>query len=215
MYAAAPRAYRAGFIRRYLVFALMVVFGYLGEVCIMPYIRIFGISPNLLYVMIGIITVAFGKLRVFWVGMIYGLLMQIMLPSVAFLNLETGEYTALLDLALYSLSTLFCSFAFADKPLKTLEYERAVNRRRKELAPWLRTVLCTALNTFIYEAVHVTYIYLGGSPVTAGHIFRALLTVLLTSLLCLLLLFPLRRAIFGPVQETAQMKTAPVMFTRV
>ena len=214
MYAAAPRTYRAGFIRRYLVFALMVVFGYLGEVCVMPYIRIFGITPNLLYVIIGIITVAYGKLRVFWVGIIFGLLMQIMLPSVAILDLEKMTYSAYLDLALYTLTTLFCSFAFADKPLKTLEYERAVNRRRKELAPWLRTVLCTALNTFSYEAVHITYIYLSGSPITANHIFRGLLTVVMTSLLCLLLLFPLRRAIFGPRQEIAVLKTSPMMFTR-
>ena len=131
---------RTGFVRKYTVLVLMTFLGYFLEVCVMPYFKVFGVTPNLLYVVIGIVTVAYGKLRAFWVGLIYGLLMQIMLPSVTYLNL-----------ALYPLTTLFCSFAFADKPLKTLEYERVLNRQRKELPPWLRTVLCTMLNTLIYE----------------------------------------------------------------
>ena len=100
----------------------------------------FGVTPNLLYVVIGIVTVAYGKLRAFWVGLCFGLLMEIMLPSVPYLHL-----------ILYPVTTLFCSFAFADKPLKTLEYERAFNRKRKELPAWLRTVLCTALNIFVLK----------------------------------------------------------------
>ena len=41
------RRYQTGFVRRYAAFALITVFGYLCEVCIMPYIRPFGISPKL------------------------------------------------------------------------------------------------------------------------------------------------------------------------
>ena len=110
------RVHQTGSFRRYLILALLVVFGYLMEVCLIPYIRVFGVTPNLLYVIIGIVTVAYGKLRAFWVGLCFGLLMEIMLPSVPYLHL-----------LLYPITTLFCSFAFADKPLKTLEYERAVN----------------------------------------------------------------------------------------
>ena len=90
--------------RRTLIYAAMVLFGYLLQVCVMPYIRVFGVTPNLLYVIIGIITVAYGKLRAFWAGVTFGLLTQVMLPSVSYLNL-----------GLYSLTTLFCSFPFADK----------------------------------------------------------------------------------------------------
>ena len=195
------RKYQTGFFRRYLCYALLIVFGYLCEVCVMPHIHPFGVTPNLLYVVVGIITVAYGKLRAFWAGMVYGLLMQIMLPSVSYLNL-----------ALYTLTTLFCSFAFADKPLKTLEYERATNRVRKELPPWLRTLLCTVLNTFIYEAVNVTYIYLGGSELTGGHFLRSFLDLVLTGALCMLLMFPVRRMILGPRSDTPVMKPAPVVF---
>ena len=197
------RVNQTSFFRRYLILAFLVVFGYLLEVCVMPYVRIFGITPNLLYVIIGIVTVAYGKLRAFWVGLCFGLLMEIMLPSVPYLHL-----------LLYPVTTLFCSFAFADKPLKTLEYERAVNKKSKELPAWLRTVLCTALNILVFEVVNVTYIYLGGSALTFSHFFKALGDVVLTSLLCLILLFPIRRLILGPKSETRILRSAPVVFTK-
>ena len=189
--------------RKYLILFLLTFLGYFAEVCIMPYVKIFGVTPNLLYVVVGIITVAYGKLRAFWVGLIYGILMQIMLPSVTMLNL-----------ALYPLTTLFCSFAFADKPLKTLEYERAINHRRKELPAWLRTVLCTMLNTFVYETVQITYIYLGGSPLTVNHFLRGLADVFFTGVLCFLLQYPVRRLIFGRRRLQQVMRPAPVVFTK-
>ena len=198
-----PALHQTGPLRRYGMLLLLIVFGYLGEVCLVPYLRIFGVTPNLLYVIIGIVTVAYGKLRAFWVGLCFGLLMEIMLPSVPYLYL-----------ILYPVTTLFCSFAFADKPLKTIEYERAVNKKTRELPAWLRTVLCTALNILVFEIVNVTYIYLGGTVLTLAHFTKALLIVALTSLLCLILLFPLRRLILGKKPETRVLRSAPVVFTR-
>ena len=194
---------RSGFIRKYTVLLLLTFIGYFSEVCVMPYVKIFGVTPNLLYAVIGIVTVAYGKLRAFWVGLIYGILMQVMLPSVTMLNL-----------AIYPLTTLFCSFAFADKPLKTLEYERVIRRQRKELAPWLRTVLCAMLNTLVYETVQITYIYLGGSPLTVSHFLRGFADIVLTGALCFLILFPVRRAIFGRRRKQPVMRPAPVVFTK-
>ena len=194
---------QTGSFRRYLVLIFLVPLGYLFQVCVIPYVKIFGVSPNFLYAVVGIVTVAYGKLRAFWVGMIYGLLMQIMLPSVSYMNL-----------ALYSLTTLFCSFAFADKPLKTIEYERATNRSRKEMAPWLRTLLCAALNTLIYEIINVAYLYIDGTMPTLAHILKALLDVVLTGALTLLLMFPVRRLIFGRHFNAPVMRTAPVVFTK-
>ena len=201
--ASSPFRMPGGSFRRYLVLVFLVPLGYLFEVCVIPYLKIGGVSPNLLYVVIGIVTVAYGKLRAFWVGMIYGLLMQIMLQSVSYLNL-----------ALYSLTTLFCSFAFADKPLKTIEYERATNRSRKELPPWLRTLLCAALNTLIYEVVNVAYLYIDGAELTFPHFFRAGLDVLLTALLTIPVMFPIRRLIFGRRMNAPVMRTAPVVFSK-
>lgn len=194
---------QTGFLRKYTVLFSLTLLGYLCEVCVIPYVKVFGISPNLLYVVVGIVTVAYGKLRVFWVGMIYGILMQVLLPSVTYLNL-----------ALYPVTTLFCSFAFADKPLKTIEYEKVINRERKELPPWLRSVLCTMLNTFVYEVVQITYIYLGGSVLTLTHFLRGIADVITTGLLCLVLVFPIRRIIFGRRRNQPVMKAAPVMFSK-
>ncbi len=173
-------------MRKSLVLVVITLLGYLFHVCVMPYLGIFGVVPNLLYVIIAVVTVAYGKLRALWVGLAYGLMMEIMLPTIPFMNL-----------ALYSLTTLFCSFGFADKPLKTLEYERAVRKDVKVTPAWLRTLLCAITNTAIFEAVNVTYIYLGGGAVTWVHIRNALLTVILTAVLALILMFPVRRLIFG------------------
>ena len=197
------RISRTSALRRYLILALLIVFGYLCQVCLMPYIRIFSVTPNLLYVVVGIVTVAYGKLRAFWVGLCFGLLMEVMLPSVPYLFL-----------ILYPVSTLFCSFAFADKPLKTIEYERAVNKSSGELPAWLRTVLCTALNVLVFEAVNLTYIYLNGSVLTFSHFLKAFIDVVLSSLLCLILLFPLRRLILGPKSHRLVLRSAPVVFTK-
>lgn len=190
-------------LRRYFILLCLIIFGYLLEVCLMPYIRIFGVCPNLLFVIIGIVTVAYGKLRAFWVGLCYGLLMEIMLHSVPYLYL-----------LLYPVTTLFCSFAFADKPLKTLEYERAVSKKSSEIPAWIRTVLCTALNTLVFEIVNVTYIYLGGSILFFSHFFKAFMVIVLTSVLCLILLFPLRRLILGPKSDTLVLRSAPVVFSK-
>ena len=75
-------------------------------------------------------------------------------------------------------------------------------------------MLCAALNTFIYEVVNVTYIYLGGSVLQADHFLRAFATVVLTSCLCFILLFPLRRIILGRKTEVLVLKSAPVVFRR-
>ena len=66
----------------------------------------------------------------------------------------------------------------------------------------------------IYETVNVTYIYLGGSVLTSSHFIKAFGSVLLTSLLCLILLFPLRRIILGRKTEIRVLKSAPVVFRR-
>ena len=106
------------------------------------------------------------------------------------------------------------AFPFADKPLKSLEYDRAINRTRTELPAWLRTVLCAMLNTFVYETVNLTYVYISGISLTGAHIFRGFLDVLLTGVLTLLLAFPVRRLIFGRRLNAPVMKTAPVVFKR-
>ena len=110
---------RTGAFRRYLTLSLLIPLGYLFHVSVMPYLSILGVTPNLLYAVIGIITVAYGRLQALWAGLIYGLLLEIMLPSVRFVSL-----------AVYPISSLFVSFVFADKSLRQLQMDRALKQRR-------------------------------------------------------------------------------------
>ena len=197
------RLLRPGFFRKYLVFAIMVPLGYLTHVCVMPYLEFGGVTPNLLYVIIGIVTVAYGRLQTFWVGLFYGLLMEIMLPSVPFFNL-----------ALYPITSLFTSFVFADKSQRALEMDRAMRKEPKEMHPLLRTVLCTMVSTLAFEIFNVAYIYLGGTGLLLSHFQRAALDVFLTGLMALALAVPIRLAILGRRREVPKLKNQPIVFSR-
>ncbi len=190
-------------LRHYLVFSLLVPMGYLTHVCIMPYVNIFGVTPNLLYAVIAIVTVAYGRLQAFWVGLIYGLVMQVMLPAVSYLNL-----------GLYALTSLFCAFVFADRSLRQLEMDRALNRKSRDIPPLLRTILCAMANVLVYETINIIYISLGGFELTSGHIFRGVLDVLLTGVLTLVVAIPVRRLIVGRREEKKVLRIVPIVFGR-
>lgn len=198
-----PRESHAGAFRRYLVLAVLIPMGYLMQVCVMPYLSIGGITPNLLFAVIGIITVAYGRVQALWAGLIYGLLMEIMLPSVSYMNLM-----------IYPVLSLFVSFGFADKSLRQLQMDRTLNRKKRYMPAWLRTVLCAMVNVAVYEVFNVVYIYIGGTVLTLTHYTRALTDVVLTGLLTLVIEFPIRRAIFGKRTETPVLKNQPIVFGR-
>jgi len=180
-----------------LRFFLAVLLGYLIQVCIMPYLRVGSVTPSLLFAMIAIFTVGYGKLRALWVGAIYGILMEIMLPSLPLLNL-----------VLYPLSAVFCSIFFADKTEKRLEYERSLGKPGRNMNPYLRTLLCAGTNILIYEIVNVVYIYLGGTTLDWSHISKALSDIVLTVMVTAVIMIPVRRFLgFKRVkQENAPVK---------
>jgi len=169
-------------LRQQVKFFALVFLGYLLQVCLMPYFKVGGITPSLLFALIGIVTVGYGRLRALWIGAIYGMLLEIMLPSIT-----------MLYLVLYPLSAVFCSVFFADKSEKKLEYERSLNKAGRNVNPYLRTVLCAATNVLIYEIVNVVYIYLGGTALTGEHIGRALTNLAATTALTGMIMVPVRR----------------------
>ena len=195
------RLFQPGSFRKYFVFVLMLPLGFLCQVCVMPYVRPFGVTPNLLYVHIAIITVAYGRLQAFWAGLVYGFLMEIRLPSVPFVQL-----------AIYPLSSLFVSFAFADKSLRRLQMVRALKRRSREMPPLLRTVLCAMVNVLVYEIINVVYIYLGGTSLSPQHFIRALLDVIETGALAFFVALVLRPVILGRQKPEPVLKNQPIVF---
>lgn len=172
---------RKSFIRQ-VKLLIVVLLGYLMQVSVMPYFRVGSITPSILIPVIAIITVGYGKLRAFWIGAIYGIVMETMLPTVPMLNLM-----------LYPVSALFCSVFFADRSAAKLQYERSMGKAGRNRSPYLRTVLCTAANTLVHEVVNVVYMYLGGTSLSMAQVGKSLTSVLATTVLAMLLMYPVRK----------------------
>ncbi len=163
-------------------FFFIVLLGYLMQVCVMPYFRVGDVTPSLLFAIIAIITVGYGRLRAIWVGCIYGILMETMCPTIT-----------MLSLLLYPLSAGFMSMFFSDKSEKRLEYERSLGKAGRNINPYLRTIGCAASNMFLYEVINVVYMYLSGATLSWGTIGRSLSGIFWTSVLTLLIVLPVRR----------------------
>lgn len=169
-------------ILRQVKLMLAILAGYLTHVTIMPYFQVDGVTPSMLIAITSIVTVGYGMLRGLWTGMIYGIVMEIMLPTVSMLNL-----------LFYPVSALFCSLFFADKSEANLQYRRSTGRRGRNISPLLRTVLCALVNVLVYEVVNLIYMYLSGADITAALIQRGLTDVLATTALTAVIMVPVRK----------------------
>ncbi len=180
---------------------LVILAGYLAHVSIMPYISVGGVSPSLLLCVTAIVIVGYGALRGLWVGAIYGIVMEVMLPTVPMMNL-----------LFYPVSALLCSLFFADKSASRLQYERTVGKAARNRSPLLRIVACAAVNTLCYEIVNIVYMYLAGGALSLSVIERALADIFVTSLMTAILMLPIR-ALLG-FHRQAEEKPAEVRFDR-
>ena len=163
-------------------FFLVVLLGYLLQACVMPYLKVGGVTPSLLLAVIAIVTVGYGRLRALWVGAIYGILTETMMPTLTLLNL-----------ALYPVSAAFMSMFFADKSEKRLEYERSLGKAGRNVNPYLRTLGCAAMNALLYEIVNVFYMYLSGAELSMTMLYDSLADVLGTTALTAAIMLPVRR----------------------
>lgn len=161
---------------------LLVIVAYLLQMNVMPFLQIADVSPNLLLTVIAIVSVGYGRVRAFWVGAVYGLILETMQPT-----------RELFSLLLYPLSALLGAMIFADKSMRTLEYERSLGRAGRNTTPYLRTPLCAMVNALVFEIVNVTYIYLREGSINAGHIGRGVLSVVMTVVITVVLMYPIRR----------------------
>ena len=163
-------------------FFLVVLLGYLLQACVMPYLKVGGVTPSLLLAVVAIVTVGYGRLRALWVGAIYGILTETMMPTLTLLNL-----------ALYPVSAAFMSMFFADKSEKRLEYERSLGKAGRNVNPYLRTLGCAAMNVLLYEIVNVFYMYLSGAELSMTMLYDSLADVLGTTALTAVIMLPVRR----------------------
>lgn len=163
-------------------FFVVVLLGYLLQACLMPYLQVGGVTPNLLCAIIAIMTIGYDRLRAVWVGCIYGILMEIMCPTIRMLNL-----------LLYPLSAFFLSLFFSDKSEKRLEAERSIGKAGRNINPYVRILGCAAANVLLYEVVNVVYMYLGGAEITVAAIAKAVSNVFWSTALTGAIMVPVRR----------------------
>ena len=178
---------------------LLILFGYLVQVCAMPYIKIAGVTPNFAIAVTAVVTVCFGIVRAGWAGMSYGILMEAMVPTRPMFSLLTYPFTALL-----------CSSIFSDRSAATLEYQRSIGKAGRNKSPYLRTVACAATNMLMHEVVNVAYVYLRDGELTADHLMKALIAVAITSALTALVMVPLRR--FLGFKRVRREKKKPLVY---
>ena len=171
---------------------LVILVGYLAHVSIMPYINVSGTSPSLLIATTAIVTVGYGILHGLWAGMFYGIVMEILLPTVPMLNL-----------LFYPISALLCAVFFADRSEAQLQYARSIGKRGRNISPLLRTVLCAMVNVIIYEIVNLVYMYLSGAVLSAALIQRAMTDVLSTTVLTAVIMIPVRKLLGFRKKEEA------------
>ena len=169
-------------LSRQLKLILAILLGYLCQVAVMPYFRVGGITPSLLIATTAIVTIGYGLLRGLWTGMFYGIVMEIMLPTVPMLNL-----------LFYPISALLCAAFFADRSEAQLQYQRSIGKRGRNISPLLRTTLFALVNTLLYEIVNLVFMYLSGAEITAKLIQRGLTDVLATTALTAVIMVPVRK----------------------
>jgi len=180
-------------LTRQVKLVLAILVGYLAHVSVMPYIRLGDVSPSLLIAMTAIITVGYGMLRGLWTGMFYGIVMEIMLPTVPMLNL-----------LFYPISALLCAVFFADRSEAQLQYARSIGKRGRNISPLVRTVLCAFFNCVIYDIVNLVYMYLSGAALSSALIQRGFSSVLATTLLTIIIMVPVRKILGFRKQEEKQ-----------
>lgn len=160
---------------------LLTILSYLLQVTVARHIAIGGVAPNLALALIAVVAVSLGHKYTFCMSLMVGYLLEIMLPALDYINL-----------ILYPVCAMLSSLLMADKSERRLEEERAQGKRGKQWNPHLRTLLCAAVSTLIFEIVSLVYIYLSGVSLTSGHYGRAIFDVVYTTLLASGLQFPIR-----------------------
>ena len=168
-------------MRRVIRAFLLILIGYLCQVCIMPYLAIGSITPNLLFSLIAIVTVAYGRFYTFGVACTAGILMEVMIGGIP--NLYLIVYPAIGQLG---------SLIFADKSERKLEQERSQGKPGTNSDPKLRTLLCVLFDIVWFEMIHLLFIYLSGADIEWYNFGRAVGSVAYTTAVTALTMLPVR-----------------------
>lgn len=195
---------RAG-IKFFKVIFLVVLF-FLLQTTVMPHLKINGVMPNLLMIIIAIMTVSYGKLYSFISGAMVGVILEAMSYSIP-----------LFYLIIYPVLTLLCAQIFADMSdikreirrirqaqrqseaaaeIKAPFMKKKIRLRIRRDSPYdlnahLRILLNALMLVALYEGVMLIYIALSGIDISFNHFLRIFYSLLYTAACCIVM-FPVR-----------------------
>jgi len=191
---------------RFLRAMALILLYYLFQVSVMPHLKVLGVVPNLLMVVIAIMTVSYGKLYAFITGATLGIVLEAMAMTIP-----------LFYVLIYPVLALLCAQVFSDMTDVKREIRRVREAQRQseaaaeikapfkrgkfrfrlrrtspyDLNAHLRILLNALMLVGLYEGVMLIYIALVGIPVGAGHFLRVFYTLAYTALCCVTM-FPAR-----------------------
>lgn len=191
---------------KFLKVLLLILLYFLLQTVVMPHLKIAGIMPNLLMVIIAIMTVSYGKLYAFISGAMVGIILEAMSYSIP-----------LFYLLIYPVLALLCAQVFADmsdikREMRRIREAQRLNEVASEIkAPFikkkvrfhlfrsspydlnahLRIFLNTLMLVFLYDGIMLVYVAISGVGITFNHIARVFYAAAYTALCCLTM-FPVR-----------------------
>lgn len=161
--------------------SILTLLAYLLQATLAIHISLWDVAPNIALSIVSIITIALGRKYTFLMSLSIGYLLEILLPTMDYLNL-----------ILYPVVAMLGALAFSDKSERRLEEERTTGKRTRTLSPHIRTPLCAMLSMLVFESVHLIYIFLNGYDLEAPHFFRTLVSILYSGFIAGILQFPIR-----------------------
>ncbi len=168
-------------IRKGLQFVVLTLLTYLLQATVSVHLGIAGVAPNFAIAIMAVVSVALGRKYTFIIALTVGYLLEIMMPSLDYI-----------DVILYPVCAMLGALFFADKSERRMEEDRSTGKQTLRLPARLRTVFSALVSIFVFETVHLLYIYLIGIHLDFGHYSRALISMLYTTLLAGVLQFPIR-----------------------
>ena len=176
-------------LKRGLKAFLLALAAYLIQVCVMKHLSLSGVSGSVLFAVLSVLTVSYGKKYAFCASCIIGMLMESMLANVP----------AMYVLA-YPVITMLCAQLFADLTERQRERRLSDHQgktifsrlRQKEMPALMRIPLCALLMDLIWHTVMCVYMYLIGVELDFSHFSRLFRAVVYTGVLTLVLMLPLR-----------------------
>lgn len=161
--------------------SVLTLLTYLLQATVSEYISVWDVAPNIALALIAVITVCLGRKYTFIISLAIGYLLEVMLPSLDYINL-----------IIYPVCAMLGAIVFADKSERALEEAKSGGREIIQLHPHIRTPLCAGVSILMFEIVNLLYIYLSGVSLDSGHFLRSFICILYTMVLAGIFQFPIR-----------------------